>query len=67
MLIGGLVFLAGAVFNVLAMQVWMLIVGRLLLGLGVGFAIQVYIQTLNLYIFMHTCLPILCNFFENQT
>ena len=42
MLIGGLVFLAGVVFNAIAMQVWMLIVGRLLLGLGVGFAIQVF-------------------------
>lgn len=42
MFIGGLVFLAGVVCSFLAIEVWMLIVGRLLLGIGVGFAIQVF-------------------------
>ncbi|PIA54473.1 hypothetical protein AQUCO_00900785v1 [Aquilegia coerulea] len=40
MLIGGLVFLVGAILNGAAMNVEMLIIGRLLLGVGVGFANQ---------------------------
>lgn len=40
MLIGGLVFLAGAIINGAAMNVAMLIIGRLLLGIGVGYANQ---------------------------
>lgn len=38
---GGLVFLAGALLNGFATNIIMLIVGRLLLGVGVGFANQV--------------------------
>lgn len=41
MLLGGLLFCAGALLNGFAQAVWMLIVGRLLLGFGVGFANQV--------------------------
>lgn len=41
MFIGGLAFLAGAILNGAAMNVEMLIIGRLLLGVGVGFANQV--------------------------
>ncbi|KAJ6678120.1 SUGAR TRANSPORT PROTEIN 11 [Salix viminalis] len=37
MLFGGLVFLAGAVLNGAAVNVAMLIIGRLMLGVGVGF------------------------------
>ncbi|KAL3583980.1 hypothetical protein D5086_015041 [Populus alba] len=40
MLCGGLVFLAGAIVNGAAKNVAMLIIGRLLLGVGVGFANQ---------------------------
>jgi len=40
MVIGGLVFLAGAILNGAASNVAMLIIGRLLLGVGVGFANQ---------------------------
>ncbi|WCJ40079.1 Sugar transport protein 10 [Euphorbia peplus] len=40
MLFGGCVFLVGAVLNGAAMNVAMLIIGRLLLGVGVGFANQ---------------------------
>ncbi|KAL5540404.1 hypothetical protein UlMin_042427 [Ulmus minor] len=40
MLSGGLVFFAGAVLNGAATNIEMLIVGRLLLGVGVGFANQ---------------------------
>ncbi|KAL9424952.1 hypothetical protein AB3S75_031974 [Citrus x aurantiifolia] len=40
MLFGGVLFLAGALINGLAQGVWMLIVGRLLLGFGIGFANQ---------------------------
>ncbi|KAF6138359.1 hypothetical protein GIB67_040325 [Kingdonia uniflora] len=40
MLIGGAVFLVGAALNAVAQNVAMLIIGRLLLGVGVGFANQ---------------------------
>ncbi|XP_004517169.1 sugar transport protein 1-like, partial [Cicer arietinum] len=40
MLFGGLLFFAGGLFNFIAQHVWMLIVGRVLLGFGVGFANQ---------------------------
>ncbi|KAF5179202.1 Sugar transport protein [Thalictrum thalictroides] len=40
MLVGGLVFLVGAVLNGAASNIEMLIIGRLLLGVGVGFANQ---------------------------
>ncbi|KAL3693619.1 hypothetical protein R1sor_007270 [Riccia sorocarpa] len=39
-LIGGISFLAGAVFNGAAVNLAMLIIGRILLGVGVGFANQ---------------------------
>ena len=41
MLFGGLVFLLGAILNGAATYIAMLIIGRLLLGVGVGFANQV--------------------------
>ena len=41
MLLGGLLFFAGALLNGFAQAVWMLIVGRILLGFGIGFANQV--------------------------
>ena len=41
MLSGGLVFLVGAILNGAATNVAMLIIGRLLLGVGIGFANQV--------------------------
>ncbi|XP_030490548.2 sugar carrier protein C [Cannabis sativa] len=40
MLFGGLLFFAGAILNGFAQKVWMLIVGRILLGFGIGFANQ---------------------------
>ncbi|XP_043715223.1 sugar transport protein 10-like [Telopea speciosissima] len=40
MLIGGTVFLVGSIINGIASNVLMLIIGRLLLGVGVGFANQ---------------------------
>ncbi|EPS70218.1 hexose transporter 1, partial [Genlisea aurea] len=40
MLFGGVLFLAGALINGFAQAVWMLIVGRILLGFGIGFANQ---------------------------
>lgn len=49
MLFGGLVFLVGAILNAAAKNVAMLIIGRILLGVGVGFANQVqYIYPLCL-------------------
>lgn len=41
MFVGGLLFLAGALINAFAQAVWMLILGRILLGFGIGFANQV--------------------------
>ena len=41
MLFGGFIFLVGAILNGAATNVAMLIIGRLLLGVGVGFANQV--------------------------
>jgi MFS family permease len=41
MFIGGLVFLAGAIINAAAQNIAMLIIGRIFLGIGVGFANQV--------------------------
>ncbi|CAM8888623.1 unnamed protein product [Rhodiola kirilowii] len=40
MLWGGLLFLVGAAINAAAKDIWMLIIGRLFLGAGVGFSIQ---------------------------
>lgn len=40
MVVGGLVFLLGSILNGIAVNVAMLIIGRLLLGVGVGFANQ---------------------------
>ncbi|CAN1854432.1 Sugar transport protein 1 [Linum perenne] len=40
MLLGGIVFFVGALLNMLAQHLWMLIVGRILLGIGVGFSVQ---------------------------
>lgn len=41
MLFGGILFCAGAIINGAAKAVWMLILGRILLGFGIGFANQV--------------------------
>lgn len=41
MLLGGAVFLAGSAINGAAKDIAMLIIGRILLGIGVGFANQV--------------------------
>ncbi|KAK3188128.1 hypothetical protein Dsin_027689 [Dipteronia sinensis] len=40
MMFGGLLFLAGALINGFAQAVWMLILGRIFLGFGIGFANQ---------------------------
>ncbi|CAN6248881.1 unnamed protein product [Urochloa humidicola] len=40
MLIGGALFLAGSIINTSAVNVAMLIIGRMLLGFGVGFTLQ---------------------------
>ncbi|CAI9755143.1 unnamed protein product [Fraxinus pennsylvanica] len=40
MLFGGVLFCVGALINGFAQHVWMLIVGRILLGFGIGFANQ---------------------------
>ncbi|KAK9146378.1 hypothetical protein Sjap_006281 [Stephania japonica] len=40
MLVGGIVFLIGAIINGAAVNIFMLIIGRILLGVGVGYANQ---------------------------
>ncbi|WCJ41424.1 Sugar transport protein 1 [Euphorbia peplus] len=40
MFLGGFVFLVGALLNGVAQATWYLIVGRILLGVGVGFSVQ---------------------------
>lgn len=51
MLFGGILFLAGALINGFAKAVWMLIVGRILLGFGIGFANQVISPIIYLFFF----------------
>jgi MFS family permease len=48
MFFGGVLFCVGAILNGFAKAVWMLIVGRMLLGFGIGFANQVIVLSLNL-------------------
>lgn len=45
MLLGGFVFLFGGVINSGAINVTMLIIGRLLLGVGIGFVNQLHLPT----------------------
>ncbi|XP_044453350.1 sugar transport protein MST1 isoform X1 [Triticum aestivum] len=44
MLIGGVMFLAGSIINAAAVNIAMLIIGRILLGFGLGFTLQVYME-----------------------
>ena len=46
MILGGLVFFVGSLLGGAAMNIKMLIIGRLLLGVGVGFGNQVLIDKL---------------------
>ncbi|CAN0903415.1 Sugar transport protein 12 [Linum grandiflorum] len=43
MVVGGFIFFVGAALNAFAVGLWMLILGRLLLGIGVGFSVQVLV------------------------
>ena len=52
MIMGGIFFVAGALLNGLAVSIWMLIVGRLLLGFGIGCANQVYFLKILISIFI---------------
>lgn len=47
-LAGGAAFLAGAALNGAAVNIYMLILGRILLGVGVGFANQVQLAYINI-------------------
>lgn len=56
MLFGGVLFCSGALINGFAQAIWMLIVGRILLGFGIGFANQVMkIRTCDLLCFVLAC------------
>lgn len=52
MLSGGAVYLVGAAVNGAAYAVWMLILGRLLLGAGIGLVIQVKHHHIHTYIYL---------------
>lgn len=52
MLFGGVLFCSGAIINGAAKAVWMLIVGRILLGFGIGFANQVSSSVLFSFFFL---------------
>lgn len=55
-LVGGAAFLAGAALGGAALNVYMLIFGRVLLGVGVGFANQVYYDSpFELFSFVSFC------------
>lgn len=43
-LVGGAAFLIGAALGGAALNIYMLILGRVLLGVGIGFANQVFLQ-----------------------
>jgi len=65
MLSGGVLFLAGAAMNGFAQEVWMLIVGRMLLGFGIGCANQVtYYILLFDYYFILFKFVLFINFFS---
>jgi MFS family permease len=58
MLFGGVLFCAGAIINGAAKAVWMLILGRILLGFGIGFANQVLnisFSVLMILVFIFSC------------
>jgi MFS family permease len=63
LIIGGLIFLVGTAINAAAINVEMLILGRLLLGVGIGFTNQVCkcLPELVIYIFMNEGLYIYIN------
>nr|CAB3452355.1 unnamed protein product [Digitaria exilis] len=44
MLLGGALFLVGSIINAGAMNIAMLVIGRMLLGFGIGFTFQVHIH-----------------------
>lgn len=44
MFLGGVLFLIGALLNAGAQYLWMLVVGRILLGFGIGCANQVHYE-----------------------
>ena len=49
MLIGGTLFLTGSIINAAAVNIAMLIIGRMLLGFGLGFTLQVRTTTGNVH------------------
>lgn len=52
-LIGGAAFLIGAALGGAALNIYMLILGRVMLGVGIGFANQVpFILTISLHIYL---------------
>ena len=60
MLIGGLVFMAEAIINAAALNITMLIIGRILLGIGVGFANQINIKSPNYLLFLIFFFSLFC-------
>ena len=63
MLFGGLFFFSGAILNAAAVKVWMLIVGRILLGLGIGFTNQVCVC---IYVYVGQLFSRLLHFYRTK-
>lgn len=66
MTVGGVAFLIGAIINGAAVNIAMLIIGRLMLGVGVGFANQVkYIHPRKAVLYIVSGIQGFCSFHEN--
>lgn len=60
-LVGGVAFLAGSALGGAALNIYMLILGRVLLGVGVGFANQViFISISFLFLLFYILLYVIC-------
>jgi len=64
MISGGVLFLAGAGLNAFAQHVWMLIVGRMLLGFGIGCANKV-IYVYSYFVFLKNIMYSIYNDFTS--
>ncbi|KAF8703305.1 hypothetical protein HU200_032100 [Digitaria exilis] len=69
MLIGGALFLAGSVINAAAVNIAMLIIGRMLLGFGLGFTLQwrgAFTSAYNAFVVIGILSATITNYFTNR-